>query len=51
MIQVNYDSIRRSIQGLNNNNTLRPGNSKINNYISEINNIWNDNILYFVLFN
>ena len=39
MIQVNYDSIRRSIQGLNNNNTLIPGNSKINNYISEINNI------------
>ncbi len=40
MIQVNYDNIRKSIQGLSQNtNTLKPGNSKINNNISDINNI------------
>ena len=40
MIQVNYDIIRKSIQGLSQNtNTLKPGNSKINNYLSDINNI------------
>ena len=40
MIKVNYDIIRKNIQGLSQNiNTLKPGNSKINHNINDINNI------------
>ena len=39
MIQINNDSIRKSINGVSqNNNSLKPIVSKINNYVSEINN-------------
>ena len=39
MIQINNESIRKSINGVSqNNNSLKPIVSKINNYVSEINN-------------
>ena len=39
MIQINNESIRKSINGVSqNNNSLKPVVSKINNYVSEINN-------------
>ena len=36
MIQINSEAVKKSIQEISSNNIIKQGNSKINNYISDI---------------